>query len=127
MQRGHLEDAFLAQLVGSDLQDDREALNHEYPTDKRQQELLFNDHSHGADSSAQRKRANVTHEDLRRMRVIPEKADTGPDHGAAEDRQLGGLPHALDFTILSKHGAYDEIGQSHTSSRRQPPRAPARA
>src|SRR5258708_30817322 len=97
MQRGHLEDAFLAQLVGSDLQDDREALNHEYPTDKRQQELLFNDHSHGADSSAQRKRTNGTHENLGRMRVIPEKPDTSPDHGTAESRILPDRSHAFEI------------------------------
>src|SRR5258708_37128908 len=77
---------------------------------------MFNDHSNGADSSAQRKRANVTHEDLGRMRVIPEKADTGPDHGAAEDRQLGGLRHALEFQIFGKHGVSAEIGQYRESS-----------
>src|SRR5258708_25716223 len=104
MQRGHLEDTFLAQLVRSYLEDDREPLNHEYPADKRQQELLFNDDGHGADGAAQRERAYVAHEYLGRVRVVPEKADTGPDHGAAEDRQLGGLGHTLELQIFRKHG-----------------------
>src|SRR3954463_2503515 len=35
VQRGHLEDAFLAQLVAADLQDHRERLDHEDAADER--------------------------------------------------------------------------------------------
>src|SRR3954463_15966102 len=41
VQRRHLEDTFLAQLVAADLQDDRERLDHEDASDERQQQLLL--------------------------------------------------------------------------------------
>ncbi len=46
--------------------------------------------AHEADRAAQRQRADVAHEHLRRVGVEPEEPDPGAPHRAAEDRQLAG-------------------------------------
>jgi len=99
MDRCHLEDAFLAQLVGTDLQDHRQRLNYEYSADEREQEFLLDDHGYGTDCATERQGSHIAHENVRGMRVIPEKSDGGADHGAAENRQLGDLRHTLQFEI----------------------------
>ena len=45
-------------------------------------------HREHAEAAAERERADVAHEDLRGVRVVPKEADAGADHGAAVDREL---------------------------------------
>src|SRR3954463_2154911 len=75
MNRRHFEDTFLAKLVRPDLQNHRQRLDYENAADKWQQQFLFNHDCDCSDSTAEGKRAHVTHENLSRMGVIPEKAD----------------------------------------------------
>ncbi len=100
MQRRHLEDPLpVTQLVAGHLENDRQRLDHENPADAHQQDLLLNkdgDHAHAA---AQRKRPYIAHEDLGRVRVVPQKAQRSARHGAAEYRQLArsGQPHQVQI------------------------------
>src|ERR1700749_4561551 len=97
MDGRHLENSFLAQLVGSDLQDDRERFDDKYAADEGQQELLFDHDRDRADRASKSERAYVAHEDLGGMRVVPEKSDGGADHGAAENGEFADLRHPLEF------------------------------
>src|SRR5882762_3850069 len=53
VNRRHLENAFLAQLVGTNLQDHRKRLDNENTADERQQQFLLDHHGYGADRPAQ--------------------------------------------------------------------------
>src|SRR5437899_5702739 len=112
MQRSHLEDPLtVAQLVAAYLQHDTKRLKDEYATDKWQQQFLLDDNSDSANRAAKRKTAHVAHEDLRRMRVVPEKADTSPDHSSAEDGQLADHRHSLQLQIVREDDVAAHIGQ----------------
>ena len=49
--------------------------------------MLGEDREH-ADRAAERQRADVAHEHLRRIRVVPEEADAAAEQRGAEDREL---------------------------------------
>ena len=48
------------------------------------------------------KRADVAHEDLGRMRVVPEEADGRAGHRAAEDGQFRGAGQSREIEILGE-------------------------
>src|SRR5579859_5696113 len=102
MERGHLEDALLAQLVAAYLEDDREGLEHEDTADEGEQQLLLDDDGDGADGAAESERADVAHEDFGGVGVVPEEADAGADEGAAEDGELAGEGHALELEVVGE-------------------------
>ena len=56
-------------------------------------------------------RAYVAHEDFSRVGVVPEKADGGADHGAAEDGELGDFGHVLEFEVVGKDDVAADIGE----------------
>src|SRR6516225_4408025 len=107
----HLEDALLAQLVRSNLEDDRERLNHEYPTDKRQQQFLFNEYSDSSDCPAKCQRTDIPHKHFCRMRVVPEKADSRADHGPAKNGQLRNLRNFRNFKVIGENGVAADVGE----------------
>src|ERR1700691_1754962 len=118
VNRRHLENAFLAQLVRTDLQYHRQRLDNENPSDEGQQQFMFDHHSNRADGSAQRQRTHVAHEYLGRMCVIPEKSNRRPDHRPAKNRKLPDLWHALQFQINRKSGVAAEVGKNRQRSSR---------
>ena len=117
MQRSHFEDTLLAQFIASYLENDADCLEHEDAPDKRQQQLLLDHHGNRADGAAQGERAHVAHENLRRVGVVPEKADAGADHGAAEDGDFADHRHALQFEIIGEDGIAAHVGK-HGERRR---------
>ena len=86
VQRRHLENAFAAQFERRHLDHHRQALGYEDTADENQKQFLLDNHGHGADRAAKRKRAHVAHENFGRVCVVPEETEAGPDHRAAEDR-----------------------------------------
>ena len=58
------------------------------PADDGQRQLGLGGQRHEADRAAQRQRADVAHEHLRRVGVEPQEADAGAAHRAAEHGQL---------------------------------------
>ena len=86
-------------------------LEDEDAADEGQQQLLADDDGDRADGPAQGQRTDIAHEDLRRMGVVPEKADGGADHGAAEDGQLAHHGHALEFEVVGKDDVAADVGE----------------
>src|SRR5207244_1261182 len=70
------------------LQDHRHHLGHEDQADKGQHEFGLEQDGHDAERAPESERAGVTHEDLRRMRVVPEKSDQRADQRKAENGEL---------------------------------------
>src|ERR1700676_57356 len=114
----HLENAFLAQLVRTNLQDYRQRLDDENTANERQQQFLFDHHGYGADRAAQRQRADIAHKHFRRMRVVPEKSNGGTDHGSAKNSELSDLRHALQFEVGCKSRVPAEVGEHRECSGR---------
>ena len=85
----HFENALaVAQLVAAHLEDDGDSFHNEDAADEEQQDFLLDEHGHHSHGAAQSERTHVAHEDLGGMRVVPEEAEAGAGHGAAEDGQL---------------------------------------
>src|SRR5690606_20335612 len=72
VDRRHAEDPLPAELEGADLEDHRERLDDEDAADDRQDERLLARERDDAERGAERERADVAHEHLRRVRVEPE-------------------------------------------------------
>ena len=71
----------------------------------------LDDDGDGADGAAQGERAHVAHEDFSRMRVVPEEADGGADHGSAEDGQFADERHALQFEVVGEDDVAADVGE----------------
>ena len=82
-----------AQFERTHLQDHRQRLEHEQPAGDDQQQLLFDQHRGRAQRSTQPHRSHVAHEDLGRVAVEPQEAQTGAHDRSAKH---GDLAHALD-------------------------------
>src|SRR5208282_885615 len=52
------------------------------------------------------------------MRVVPEKSNSGTDHGSAKNSKLANLRHALQFEIRRKSGVPAEVGENRKRSSR---------
>ena len=111
VQRGHLEDAFLAELVAAYLEHDGERFEDEDAADEGEQEFLADDDGDGADGAAEGERADIAHEDFGGVGVVPEKADGGADHGAAEDGELADDGHALQFEVVGEDDVAADVGE----------------
>ena len=73
------------------------------PPTKQQQEFPLEQDRHRAKRAAQRKRPGVAHEDLRRMRVVPEEADTRAHDRHAEHRQLARSAQVEKLQVCATH------------------------
>ena len=63
-----------------------------------------------AEQAAERERAGVAHENLRRRRVEPEEADAGADQRAADHHDLAGVGDVVDEQIVRIDEIAGEIG-----------------
>src|SRR5687767_4755198 len=68
----HLEDAIARELERGDLDDHRERLDDEHAAHNRQQQFLLDEDGDRAQGAAERQRADVAHEDVGGVRVVPE-------------------------------------------------------
>lgn len=73
--------------------------------------LLFGNDRHHAQGASKGKRARIAHEDLGRIAVEPQKAQTGPDHGGAVDGHLAGAGDKGDLQIAGHHRITRHIGE----------------
>src|SRR5579864_3090456 len=118
VERRHAEDALSRELGTCDLNDDRDGLQDEQAADNGEHELVFCNDRHGAQRGADRERSGVAHENARRGRIEPQKAQARADHRGAKDRELARARHVLDLQIVGKDRVADEIGDQHETSRR---------
>ena len=87
------------------------------PPSRTLKQLVLGEHREHAEPAAERERAHVAHEHLRGIRVVPEEADAGADHGAAVDGELGHLGDAGDVEVVG------ERASEQAPSRRGTPRS----
>src|SRR5713101_2680076 len=75
MDGRHPEDALTAQLERASLQNYRNGFQHKNAANEEQQNLLLDDYGDHAERSAQRERTHISHENLRGMRVVPQRSE----------------------------------------------------
>src|SRR5258706_16273812 len=89
MQRRHSENAFAAAPFEIEpLKHHRTRFGDEHAAHDEKYDLLPDDHRDRAKSGAERKRAHVAHEDVRRVGVEPEEPKARADQGTAEHGEL---------------------------------------
>ena len=88
MDRGHQEDAPAEGLKREDLDDDREHLDHEDPTEEDEQNFGASHDGEAGDGATEAKRARVTHEDAGRKAVEPQEADARADQASRHHGQI---------------------------------------
>ena len=71
-------------------------LHHEQAADDREHDLMLDRDRDRAEEAAERQRAGVAHEDLRRGRVEPQEADARADQRAADHDEIAGVRHVVD-------------------------------
>src|SRR5882757_8698618 len=99
MNRRHAKNAFAAQFEGAHLQNHRQCFDHKYSADKKEQNFLLDDYRNDAQRSAQRKRADVTHENFGGMRVVPQKTERSANQRAAKNRQFADPRDVLNVEV----------------------------
>ena len=117
VQRRHLEQAAalavaaLGVLEPADLQHHRQRFDDEDAAHDRQHDFLPHDHGDGAQGAAQRQRADVAHEHLRRVRVEPQERQARARHRGAEDQQLAGAGNVGKQQVFRIHRAAGHVGK----------------
>ena len=110
VDRRHQQDAtpFAVAAFGvlepADLHHHREAFDQKDAAQQRQQQLLADAEGEDGDDAADRQRAGVAHEDLRRKGVVPKEADQRADQRRGEDDQFAAVRDVHDIEVV---GVYD--------------------
>ena len=112
VERGHLEDALLAEFVAADLEHDGNGFEDEDSSDEGEEEFLADDHGYGADGSAQSERSDIAHEDFCRVGVVPEKTNARSYHRSAEDGEFGDQRHALKLEVVGEDDVAADVGEN---------------
>ncbi len=117
VQRRHFENApsyavlLLGVLEVGHLNHHRNGFSDEHPAHDGQHDFLADDHGDGAQGAAQRQRAHVAHEHLRRIGVEPQKRQPGADHRAHENQQLPRSRNEGEQQIFGIHRIAGDIGK----------------
>src|SRR5262245_33171379 len=119
MQRRSSKDAVAAGILSAippravlehvPLQEDGQRFGDEHEADEREDELCLQQNGHGAERAAQRERAGVAHEDLRGVRIVPEKSNQSAHHRQAEDRELSGALQVEHPEIAAQVHTTDDV------------------
>src|SRR5229473_5093771 len=117
VDRSHKEDPLAAQLERAHLQNHRERFHDKDSPYEKEQDLLLDDHGDHAERPSQRERADVAHENLRGMRVVPKKTERGTDERAAENRQFADARDVLNLEIGRPAGIAADVGQHRERAR----------
>src|ERR1700730_12686647 len=111
MYRRHAKDAFATQLERSYLQNNRERFHHKNSSDKKQQNLLLDDHRDKSKRPAQRKRAHIAHENFRGMRVVPKKTKGSAYKRTTKNGKFANAWNILNFKIRGPTKIAAHIGK----------------
>jgi hypothetical protein len=104
MQWRHAEHALAGQFERTHLDNDGQGFHDEYAAHDGEHNFLAHNHRHGAKCSTKRQRTDITHKDLRRVGVEPEKTKAGDITGdgyaellaATEDGKLAYYPNNIE-------------------------------
>src|ERR1700733_11129079 len=118
MDRRHPKHALTGELVRHHLHDDGDRFEHEQAADDGEHDLMLGSDRDRADHAAERERAGIAHEDRRRRRVEPEKAQARAEHGAAEHGEFAGAGDIMDLQIIGEHRVAAEIRDHAEACRR---------
>ena len=77
------------------------------PPSRIAEQLVLREDREHAEPAAERERADVAHEDLRWVGVVPEEADARADDRAAVDRELAGRRDLRDVEVRREREARD--------------------
>ena len=117
VQRRHLQDppagaeALLGELEPADLQHHRQRLDDEDAAHDAEHDLLPRDDRDRAERAAERQRADVAHEDLRRMGVEPQEGEAGAGHRRAEHQQLAGPRDVRNQQVAAEDRIAGDVGE----------------
>ncbi len=117
MQRGHAEDALAGEFEGTDLQHHRDGFHDEDATHDEQHDFLPHDDRDHTQRSTQCQGADITHEDLGRIGVEPEKTETGAADGGAEYGELTGARHIGHAQIFGEIQMACDVGENRQRAR----------
>src|ERR1700726_2579019 len=102
VQRRHAKNALARQAERRHLQNHGKRFQHEHAANKKQQNFLFDGHRYHSYGSSERERSNVSHEDFRGMRVVPEKSQRRTYQGPAKNREFAHLRKMLQIQVRRK-------------------------
>src|SRR5688572_3613917 len=109
---------FLVNLEHHSLKDHRYHLRDEHTAHQQQHEFGLEENRYCTERAAERQRARITHEDLRRMGVEPEKSYTRAHDCRAEHSELPCPPQIENLQIRGCIDAADHIGEQRQSQHR---------
>src|SRR5262252_41088 len=110
MNRSHLEDTLTGHLERRHLDDDRQTFHQKHAADDEEQQFLFDQNRDRRERGTKRQRSDVAHEDLRRVRVVPEEAERRADERTTEHGELGDWRQVNHIEIVGKNAVADDIG-----------------
>ena len=90
------------QLERGDLDHHRQGLRHEQAADDRQHDLVLGGDRDRAEPPPSASEPVSPMKICGRRRVVPEEAEAGPDHGAAEHRQLADAGHEVELQVVGE-------------------------
>src|SRR5262245_11178634 len=112
VNRRHQEDALAGELEAHDLRHDAESLEEEDAAEDDREQLVLEEHGASAEPATERERTDVSHEDLRGVRVVPEEADAGAEQRSAEDGELTGARDLRDVEVARDDEALRDVGDT---------------
>ena len=121
VERGHeeyplaLSELLLGVLEVADLHDDGEILDQEDSAKDRQEQFDMDQYGVDGNYSADGKRAGVAHEDLRRVGVVPQETDGGPDEGGHVDHKFGRVGYEHDVQVVGEGVVRRDVGNDAES------------
>src|SRR5580658_1258850 len=110
MDGGHSKNTLASELEGTDLQDHRERLDNKDSANEKQENLLFDDDRNRAQRSTERKRAYVSHENFRGVRVVPQETKRRAHQRSAKYRQFADPRDVLNLEVRSPARVAAHIG-----------------
>ena len=130
VERGHAKDlvrvrvlfpiSALAPTIHARLHDHRYRFRGKHAARNEQQKLRFEQNRNRTECAANRERAGIPHEHLRRMRIEPQESERGAHQGAAENRQLAGAGEIEHAEVMRCVDAAEQISEDRERARRDP-------
>lgn len=95
----------------ADLQDHGDGLHDKNAAHDEEHKLLARNDRHRPQSAAQGERADVAHKDLRRVGVVPKKAQARPNQRGSDHHHFSGARNIREIQIRGIVNAPDDISK----------------
>ena len=111
VDRSHAKDPAPGGFVRKDLEEDRDGLDNEDPPNHHQEQLVLCQNCHQRQGGTETQGPGVSHKDLGRIGIEPEKPQTGSHHRASEHGELARLPHGDHLEVAGDRGMSSYVRQ----------------